>query len=147
MSVARRKTTRVSALSDRDSVAVSFEAMRVLFLVVGTESFLRITIVMSTKILHCNSVYYIVILCVWFILQSDESWSDLPASSTVDRRVRASVASDLDDEARFAVPAVHDEHLVLESQYTGADPPEFWGLDGEFTFVPRRDCRYYYDVR
>lgn len=42
----------------------------------------------------------------------------------------------------FPAPLVIDPNLVSESQYRGEEPPEYWGNDGEFTFVPRKDCQY-----
>lgn len=38
--------------------------------------------------------------------------------------------------------ALSDPHYVSESQYRGDEPPEYWREDGEFTFVPRKDCKY-----
>ncbi|OQV17942.1 putative Enhancer of polycomb-like protein 1 [Hypsibius exemplaris] len=47
-----------------------------------------------------------------------------------------------DNASNFTAPIPLDPNLVPEAQYRGDAPPEYWGDDGEFTFVPRKDCKY-----
>ncbi|XP_055338758.1 enhancer of polycomb homolog 2-like isoform X2 [Paramacrobiotus metropolitanus] len=72
------------------------------------------------------------------------SWNDMRASGRDDARAR-SPRYDVENDPNlkdFPAPLVVDPNLVSEAQYNGDEPPEYWGPDGEFTFVPRKDCRY-----
>jgi hypothetical protein len=73
-------------------------------------------------------------------IQSD-SWSNLHRTDLKNRSPHFDLEHD-ENAGNFAAAAPADPNLVPESQYKGEEPPEYWGPDGEFTFVPRRDCKY-----
>ncbi|GAU90892.1 hypothetical protein RvY_03248 [Ramazzottius varieornatus] len=76
------------------------------------------------------------------VSDSTDSWARLQTISSAPNKGRH-----FDDETDENVPhpnllALSDPHYVSESQYRGEEPPEYWREDGEFTFVPRKDCKY-----